>query len=292
MNTPQDFEKIQQFLATQRSSGQLRGGDFGTGPRMTAATPEAEQAEYRPQMMTPQDAARLRGLPRPNFDGFDLSRLSEAGSINPDGTRFVPDNTRYGGVNPDGTNYVPDNPRYGGVNPDNINYPGGSPNFYGINYAGGDSGTGPRTMDYRPSPQPAPVYTPPPVNVPRTMEYRPSPQPAPVYTPPRQSSPVNTAYMPSRQPAPIYRPSPQPAQLYRSPFQAAPTYGSPFQAAPTYGSPPQPAPTYGVANAPTYGGQPSYSPKQAGKYGVGSPQLRNTGGRFNDMNAFFGRSQI
>ena len=176
MNTPQDLEKIRQFLASQRSSGQLRGGDFYTGPRMTAATPEAEQAAYMP----PRQPA----------------------------------------------------PAYGG-------------------------NTGLRTMEYMPSRQPAPMNM--------------------AYMPPRQPAPKNMAYMPS----------PQPAPLYRSPFQSAP---APMNA-PAYGSPLQAAPAYGTSNASIYDGQPSYSLKQAGKYGADDARLRNTGGRFNDMNAFFGRPQ-
>ena len=66
--------------------------------------------------------------------------------------------------------------------------------------------------------------------------------------------------------------------------------------APTYGM--SSTPSYGMSNAqtttPTYGGQirePSFSPNQAGKYKVDGPRLKNTGGLFNDLNAFFGRPQ-
>jgi hypothetical protein len=58
-----------------------------------------------------------------------------------------------------------------------------------------------------------------------------------------------------------------------------------------YGSPLQAAPIYGMSNASIYDGQPSYSMEQAGKYSADDARLRNTSGRFNDMNAFFGRSQ-
>lgn len=104
------------------------------------------------------------------------------------------------------------------------------------------------------------------------------------YMPP---APVNTAYMPSRRTVPV-------DTTYRPPASANTTYmPSP---SPTYGM--STTPTYNMSNAqtttPTYGGQirePSYSPNQAGKYKVDSPRLKNTGGLFNDLNAFFGRPQ-
>jgi len=107
------------------------------------------------------------------------------------------------------------------------------------------------------------------------------------YMPPATDAPVNTAYMPSRRTVPV-------DTTYRPPASANTTYmPSP---APTYGM--SSTPSYGMSNAqtttPTYGGQirePSYSPNQAGKYKVDGPRLKNTGGLFNDLNAFFGRPQ-
>jgi hypothetical protein len=107
------------------------------------------------------------------------------------------------------------------------------------------------------------------------------------YMPPPTDAPVNTAYMPSRRTVPV-------DTTYRPPAQANTTYMP--SSAPTYGM--SSTPSYGMSNAqtttPTYGGQirePSYSPNQAGKYKVDGPRLRNTGGLFNDLNAFFGRPQ-
>ena len=109
---------------------------------------------------------------------------------------------------------------------------------------------------YMPSPTAAPVNT----------AYMPPPAANTAYMPPRQATPVNTAYMPPASANTAYMPSP--------------------------------APTYGMSTTPTYnmsnGGQirePSFSPNQAGKYKVDSPRLKNTGGLFNDLNAFFGRPQ-
>jgi hypothetical protein len=107
------------------------------------------------------------------------------------------------------------------------------------------------------------------------------------YMPPPTDAPVNTAYMPSRRTVPVNT-------AYMPPAQANTTYMP--SSAPSYGM--STAPTYGTSNAqtntPTYGGQmrePSFSPNQAGKYKVDGPRLRNTGGLFNDLNAFFGRPQ-
>ena len=117
---------------------------------------------------------------------------------------------------------------------------------------------------YMPSPTAAPVNT----------AYMPPPAANTAYMPPRQATPVNTAYMPPASANTTYMPSP------------APTYGM------------STTPTYNMSNAqtttPSYGGQirePSFSPNQAGKYKVDSPRLKNTGGLFNDLNAFFGRPQ-
>jgi hypothetical protein len=107
------------------------------------------------------------------------------------------------------------------------------------------------------------------------------------YMPPATAAPVNTAYMPSRRTVPV-------DTTYRPPAQANTTYMP--SSAPTYGM--SSTPSYGMSNAqtttPTYGRQirePSFSPNQAGKYKVDGPRLKNTGGLFNDLNAFFGRPQ-
>ena len=107
------------------------------------------------------------------------------------------------------------------------------------------------------------------------------------YMPPPTAAPVNTAYMPSRRTVPV-------DTTYRPPASANTTYMP--SSSPSYGM--STTPTYNMSNAqtttPTYGGQirePSYSPNQAGKYKVDGPRLRNTGGLFNDLNAFFGRPQ-
>ena len=107
------------------------------------------------------------------------------------------------------------------------------------------------------------------------------------YMPPATDAPVNTAYMPSRRTVPV-------DTTYRPPAQANTTYMP--SSAPTYGM--SSTPSYGMSNAqtttPTYGGQirePSFSPNQAGKYKADGPRLKNTGGLFNDLNAFFGRPQ-
>ena len=164
-----------------------------------------------------------------------------------------------------------------------------------------DSGTGQRGFmgdKYMPTPmdtsvamaQAAPVamaQAAPPV---ANTAYMPPPTAAPVntaYMPPPTDAPVNTAYMPSRRTVPV-------DTTYRPPASANTTYmPSP---SPTYGM--STTPTYHMSNAqtttPSYGRQirePSYSPNQAGKYKVDSPRLKNTGGLFNDLNAFFGRPQ-
>ena len=160
-----------------------------------------------------------------------------------------------------------------------------------------NSGTGQRgylDFKYMPTPmaQAAPpvantAYNAPPV---ASTAYMPPPTAAPVntaYMPPPTDAPINTAYMPSRRTVPV-------DTTYRPPASANTTYmPSP---SPTYGM--STTPTYSMSNAqtttPTYGGQirePSYSPNQAGKYKVDSPRLKNTGGLFNDLNAFFGRPQ-
>ena len=109
------------------------------------------------------------------------------------------------------------------------------------------------------------------------------------YMPPPTDAPVNTAYMPSRRTVPVdttYRPPASANTTYMP--SPSPTYG--MSTTPTYNMSTSTTPTYGTSN----GGQirePSYSPNQAGKYKVDGPRLRNTGGLFNDLNAFFGRPQ-
>ena len=157
-----------------------------------------------------------------------------------------------------------------------------------------NSGTGQRgylDFKYMPTPmaQAAPpvantAYNAPPV---ANTAYNAPPVANTAYMPPPTDAPVNTAYMPSRRTVPV-------DTTYRPPASANTTYmPSP---SPTYGM--STTPTYSMSNAqtttPTYGGQirePSYSPNQAGKYKVDSPRLKNTGGLFNDLNAFFGRPQ-
>ena len=170
-----------------------------------------------------------------------------------------------------------------------------------------DSGTGQRGFmggKYMPTPmaQAAPVamaQAAPPVantayNAPlvASTAYMPPPTAAPVntaYMPPPTDAPVNTAYMPSRRTVPVdttYRPPAQANTTYMP--SPSPSYG--MSTTPTYNMSTSTTPTYGTSN----GGQmrePSFSPNQAGKYKVDGPRLRNTGGLFNDLNAFFGRPQ-
>ena len=122
--------------------------------------------------------------------------------------------------------------------------------------------------------------------------YMPPPTAAPVntaYMPPPTDAPVNTAYMPSRRTVPVdttYRPPASANTTYMP--SPSPSYG--MSTTPTYNMSTSTTPTYGTSN----GGQmrePSFSPNQAGKYKVDGPRLRNTGGLFNDLNAFFGRPQ-
>ena len=127
------------------------------------------------------------------------------------------------------------------------------------------------------------AYMPPPTDAPVNTAYMPPPTDAPVNTAYNAPPAVNTAYMPSRRTVPV-------DTTYRPPASANTTYmPSP---APTYGM--SSTPSYGMSNAqtttPTYTG-PSFSPNQAGKYKVDGPRLKNTGGLFNDLNAFFGRPQ-
>ena len=133
------------------------------------------------------------------------------------------------------------------------------------------------------------AYNAPPV---ANTAYMPPPTAAPVntaYMPPPTDAPVNTAYMPSRRTVPVdttYRPPAQANTTYMP--SPSPSYG--MSTTPTYNMSTSTTPTYGTSN----GGQmrePSYSPNQAGKYKVDGPRLRNTGGLFNDLNAFFGRPQ-
>jgi hypothetical protein len=128
------------------------------------------------------------------------------------------------------------------------------------------------------------AYNAPPV---ASTAYMPPPTDAPVNTAYNAPPVANTAYMPSRRTVPV-------DTTYRPPASANTTYMP--SSAPTYGM--SSTPSYGMSNAqtttPTYGGQirePSFSPNQAGKYKVDGPRLKNTGGLFNDLNAFFGRPQ-
>lgn len=133
------------------------------------------------------------------------------------------------------------------------------------------------------------AYNAPPV---ASTAYMPPPTDAPVntaYMPPPTDAPVNTAYMPSRRTVPVdttYRPPASANTTYMP--SPSPSYG--MSTTPTYNMSTSTTPTYGTSN----GGQirePSFSPNQAGKYKVDGPRLRNTGGLFNDLNAFFGRPQ-
>jgi hypothetical protein len=128
------------------------------------------------------------------------------------------------------------------------------------------------------------AYNAPPV---ANTAYMPPATDAPVNTAYNAPPVANTAYMPSRRTVPV-------DTTYRPPASANTTYMP--SSAPTYGM--SSTPSYGMSNAqtttPTYGGQirePSFSPNQAGKYKVDGPRLKNTGGLFNDLNAFFGRPQ-
>ena len=173
-----------------------------------------------------------------------------------------------------------------------------------------DSGTGQRGFmgdKYMPTPmdtsvamaQAAPVamaqaappvantaYNAPPV---ASTAYMPPPVANTAYMPPPTDAPVNTAYMPSRRTVPVdttYRPPASANTTYMP--SPSPSYG--MSTTPTYNMSTSTTPTYGTSN----GGQmrePSFSPNQAGKYKVDGPRLRNTGGLFNDLNAFFGRPQ-
>ena len=281
--TPQEEIRFRQMMANQMSARQpmLRDQMPYMDPNPLRALPIATPAPQNPL----EEIARRRGLIPPDpyarglrpptdaererFDATNpdmplndlalarleaerLARLEAERPFNPGSTRF------------------PDNPYY---------YTGGTP----LSPMGGevatapepeeydgfvDSGTGQRgylDFQYMPTPmdQAAPVamastaYNAPPV--------------------------ANTAYMPSRRTVPV-------DTTYRPPAQANTTYMP--SSAPTYGM--SSTPSYGMSNAqtttPTYTG-PSFSPNQAGKYKVDGPRLKNTGGLFNDLNAFFGRPQ-
>tara|TARA_R110002126_G_scaffold5412_3_gene28597 strand:+ start:446 stop:1408 length:963 start_codon:yes stop_codon:yes gene_type:complete len=126
-------------------------------------------------------------------------------------------------------------------------------------------------------------------NAPVSTAYNAPPVASTAYMPPPTDAPVNTAYMPSRRTVPVdttYRPPASANTTYMP--SPSPSYG--MSTTPTYNMSTSTTPTYGTSN----GGQirePSYSPNQAGKYKVDGPRLRNTGGLFNDLNAFFGRPQ-
>jgi hypothetical protein len=275
--------------------------------------------------------------------------LFEAGSINPDGTRFVPDNTRYGGVNPDGSYRAPTADRETPIIEADPEYDGfvdsgtGERGYMGGKYmptpmaqAGPSSEIGMvdntrpptdaeranrdagyalalsdpeeydrrveayyrrpvpegqlRTMDARMSA--ADVVARMAQAAPASTAYMPPPtaaQASTAYMPPPTAAPVNTAYMPSRKTA-------RTNTAYMPPLQAA-SSNTAYMPATNTAYVPSTIQTYGMSNAtttPTYAGQmkePSYSPKQAGKYNVDGTRLRNTGGLFNDLNAFFGRPQ-
>jgi hypothetical protein len=155
-----------------------------------------------------------------------------------------------------------------------------------------DSGTGRRGyLDFKYMPTPmdtsvAMAQAAPPV---ANTAYNAPPVANTAYMPPPTDAPVNTAYMPSRRTVPVdttYRPPASANTTYMP--SPSPTYG--MSTTPTYNMSTSTTPTYGTSN----GGQmrePSFSPNQAGKYKVDGPRLRNTGGLFNDLNAFFGRPQ-
>lgn len=145
-----------------------------------------------------------------------------------------------------------------------------------------DSGTGQRGyLDFK--------YMPTPMDTSVAMAQAAPPVASTAYMPPPTAAPVNTAYMPSRRTVPVdttYRPPASANTTYMP--SSSPSYG--MSTTPTYNMSTSTTPTYGTSS----GGQmrePSYSPNQAGKYKVDGPRLRNTGGLFNDLNAFFGRPQ-
>lgn len=364
--TPQEEIQVRQMIANQMSAPRqpmLRDQmpDMNPAPRMTIATPEAEQAEYLRQRQALQNAARFKGLlgntPNPYARGLrpptdaERARLDANSQVNPemplnDLARARLDAERP--FNPGSTrDFRP---------PDNFNYyTGGTP----IPPVGGevaaapepeeydgfvDSGTGRRGyLDFKYMPTPmdtsvAPVntaynapsalalsdpeeygrriqayyrrpvaegelrpqdailsaadvvarnaYNAPPV---ASTAYNAPPVANTAYMPPPTAAPVNTAYMPSRRTVPVdttYRPPASANTTYMP--SSSPSYG--MSTTPTYNMSTSTTPTYGTSN----GGQmrePSYSPNQAGKYKVDGPRLRNTGGLFNDLNAFFGRPQ-
>ena len=255
-----------------------------------------------------------RPMPPPGFDA--RARLEAERPFNPDdvyagGSRFfdesAPYNPNYGirppetmaeyyrrmGINPgrptDGsppsfspnTRYNPDGtpiPPVGGevaADPEPEEYDG----FV-------NSGTGQRGyLDFKYMPTPMAQAAPPVANT----AYNAPPVANTAYMPPPTDAPVNTAYMPSRRTVPVdttYRPPASANTTYMP--SPSPSYG--MSTTPTYNMSTSTTPTYGTSN----GGQirePSYSPNQAGKYKVDGPRLRNTGGLFNDLNAFFGRPQ-
>lgn len=343
--TPQEEIQVRQMIANQMSAPRqpmLRDQmpDMNPAPRMTIATPEAEQAEYRRQRTTLENAARFRGLlgntPTPNsttnyrspYSREEIERLMRDEEAQRLGLRPPTDAERArldanSQVNPEmPLNDLararleaerPFNPGSTLYTPDNFNYyTGGTPLLGGEmaadpepeEYDGFvDSGTGQRGFmggKYMPTPmdtsvamaRSAPVamaQAAPPV---ASTAYMPPPTAAPVntaYMPPPTDAPVNTAYMPSRRTVPVdttYRPPASANTTYMP--SPSPSYG--MSTTPTYNMSTSTTPTYGTSN----GGQmrePSFSPNQAGKYKVDGPRLRNTGGLFNDLNAFFGRPQ-
>jgi len=177
---------------------------------------------------------------------------------------YMPQGLRAEDLRPDGDTYMPQGLRAEDLRPDGDTYMPPTPALVAADIARRQAERGTQADT---------AYMPP---AQANTAYMPSPTAAPVntaYMPPAQA---NTAYMPSRQATPVNT-------AYMLPASANTTYM------------PSSAPTYGMSTAPTYGGQmrePSYSPKQAGKYSVDGPRLKNTGGLFNDLNAFFGRPQI
>ena len=333
--TPQEEIQVRQMIANQMSAPRqpmfrAQMPDMDPTPRMTIATPEAEQAEYRRQRQALENAARFSGLlgntPTPNpttnyrspYSREEIERLMRDEEAQRLGLRPPTDAERArldanSQVNPemplndlararldaeraamDGSLPMlpPPIPPVGGevaADPEPEEYDG----FV-------DSGTGQRgylDFKYMPTPmdtsvamaQAAPVamaQAAPPV---ASTAYNAPPVASTAYMPPPTAAPVNTAYMPSRRTVPVdttYRPPASANTTYMP--SSSPSYG--MSTTPTYNMSTSTTPTYGTSNR----GQmrePSYSPNQAGKYKVDGPRLRNTGGLFNDLNAFFGRPQ-
>ena len=304
--TPQEEIQVRQMMALQNAARSR--GLLGNTPDPTTNYRPPYSREEIERLMRDEEAQRLA----PRAPSETMAEYYRRMGINPgrptDGSppSFSP-NTRY---NPDGTPIPP----MGGevaADPEPEEYDGfvnsgtGQRGYLDFKYmpspppvGGGvaadpepeeydgfvNSGTGQRGyLDFKYMPTPMAQAAPPVANT----AYNAPPVANTAYMPPPTDAPVNTAYMPSRRTVPV-------DTTYRPPASANTTYmPSP---SPTYGM--STTPTYNMSNAqtttPSYGGQirePSYSPNQAGKYKVDSPRLKNTGGLFNDLNAFFGRPQ-